>query len=223
MTPRDNFREKWGHRFGLDDETINLMFALEALIDAKLSPAPVGAPRAPCSDKCMAGIECDNACRKTPTPPAATSDGGESVRAYHYAVSLFGHLAPQCEPLDDLLGVLTQIDNATTVIPSMHDRIASLEVQLAEATNELHCCDDVHLDGGLASGIGTLRRQRDEATALVERLRGALTLAANRLDLLGVGLVPGSRAYVQAGDWVIEARGLLSETQASEGREPANG
>ncbi len=181
---RDEFmHEQDGNLSGFD---LNRLLALARLVArdeiAKLSHALVGEDCSTCGgsgeiDERMGGqatssiVRCPDC---APTQPAEGSDGGESVRAYHYAVSLFGHLAPQCEPLDDLLGVLTQIDNATTVIPSMHDRIASLEVQLAEATNELHCCDDVHLDGGLASGIGTLRRQRDEATALVERLRGAL-------------------------------------------------
>jgi len=31
--------------------------------------------------------------------------------AYGYASRLFKSLAPQCEPLPDLMGVLTQIDN----------------------------------------------------------------------------------------------------------------
>lgn len=34
--------------------------------------------------------------------------------------------------------------------------------ELAEARNELHCCDDIPLDQGLASGIAALRYQRDQ-------------------------------------------------------------
>lgn len=51
-------------------------------------------------------------------------------------------------------------------------RIADLEQRLAEAKNELHCCDDVPLDKGLTEGIAALRRERDAALAsLAEKER----------------------------------------------------
>lgn len=50
--------------------------------------------------------------------------------------------------------------------------IADLEQRLAEAKNELHCCDDVPLDKGLTEGIAALRRERDAALAsLAEKER----------------------------------------------------
>lgn len=50
------------------------------------------------------------------------------------------------------------------------DCIADLTKQLTEAVNELHCCDDVPLDGGLAAGIAALRSSRN---ALVYAVRAA--------------------------------------------------
>jgi hypothetical protein len=43
------------------------------------------------------------------TPPPAPTD--EAAQAYGYLSRLFTHCAPKCEPLPDLMGVCTQIDN----------------------------------------------------------------------------------------------------------------
>lgn len=108
---------------------------------AKLSPAPVGEDVRRCFEcgtvfslttvcpTCNPPATLDLMSHSAPTPPAKDTEG----EAYFYAVSLFLHLAPQCEPLPDLIGVLTQIDNATTVIPDMRKQIADLEARLAEA------------------------------------------------------------------------------------------
>jgi hypothetical protein len=54
-----------------------------------------------------------------PSPPSAgaTPESGEPHPAYDYAARLLRSLAPQCEPLPDMLGVLTQIDNYITGLP----------------------------------------------------------------------------------------------------------
>ena len=51
----------------------------------------------------------------------------EIEQAKKYATMLFASLAPHCQPMGDLIGILTQIDNATTVIPTLNARIAELE------------------------------------------------------------------------------------------------
>ena len=48
----------------------------------------------------------------------------ENAEAYGYLKRLFQHMAPQCTPLPDLLGVCTQVDNA----------IAGLKIDLAKFT-----------------------------------------------------------------------------------------
>lgn len=56
----------------------------------------------------------------------------ELEAAHKYAVQLFLWMAPQCTPLPDLRGVLTQIDNAITVIPKLKARAEAAESALAE-------------------------------------------------------------------------------------------
>lgn len=46
-------------------------------------------------------------------------------------------------------------------------RLAVVETALAEAINELHCCDDVPLQAGLTEGIEALQRSRNK---LIESL-----------------------------------------------------
>ena len=53
--------------------------------------------------------------------------------------------------------------------------IADLEARLAEATNELHCCDDIPLDGGLTAGIAALRAALADATKRIEALERGLS------------------------------------------------
>lgn len=166
MTPRDSFREKWGHRFGLDDETITLMFALEALIDAKLSPAPVGEDGIDASEPFPAFKPGGG-----PTPPAATSDGGEA------------------------LALARKYDAGSTPALWSAEHRRDFWKKAAE----------------------TAERQRDEATALVERLRGRVA-EIEREAAQCVSAIGGNPiiALVKIRD---AARALLSETQASEGRD----
>jgi hypothetical protein len=49
--------------------------------------------------------------------------------AYGYAVGLLTALAPQCSPLPDLLGVLTQIDNATVWTKKLEASLATLRAE----------------------------------------------------------------------------------------------
>lgn len=59
-------------------------------------------------------------------PPASDAAGGMSDRlsdersALEYATRLFRDLAPQCEPCPDLMGVLTQLDNAIVGLKEVH-------------------------------------------------------------------------------------------------------
>lgn len=125
--------------------------------------------------------------RPTPTPPPAEPDGGDAVKAYHYAARLFGYLAPQCEPLDDLMGVLTQIDNATTVIPTLRKNVADLEQRLAEAerqattamnTLNLHRGDTLSLSNDLELMV----EQRDDAERDLAEARKRIAAAVAKLD-----------------------------------------
>lgn len=90
------------------------------------------------------------------SPQPVPERGGD---AYKYAVRLFRHLAPQCTPLPDIYGVLTQIDNATTVIPKLE----------AEATRLRTAVEDT-LRIAKASGVVS-----DKFRAITERLTAALT------------------------------------------------
>lgn len=202
---------------------------------ARLSPAPVGGGDGHCDCFGNSGLHastharvgsphrhCDmcgkpvadgtvsaiDAVNIPPTPPPAEPDGGEAMRAYNYAVTLFGHLAPQCEPLDDLLGVLTQIDNATTIIPELRKTIADLEQQLAEVTTEI--ANLTHDLTKAFDATGDAERDLAEARKRNADLEAGLDLAAARIDRLGVNLIPGSRTYIEASEWATEARALLT-------------
>lgn len=78
----------------------------------------------------------DLATRETAHAKAATA---ERDQAKKYATMLFAALAPQCKPMGDLIGILCQIDNATTVIPVLtaerdaaRARVAELEAGLSK-------------------------------------------------------------------------------------------
>jgi len=200
---------------------------------AKLSPAPVGAVLAPCSDKCMAGIECDNACRKAPTPPAATSDGGEAL-TFGYTNWRGEYSIRRARPIRVYFGnsdwhegfqwFLRAFDldkngerdfALCAIVPEPSaKRIADLEQRLAETELTL---ETVTLSARQQEASPDLRqfstqlaeaeRQRDEATALVERLRGGLEIALQRSSWAGC------LTEIHA------LSALLSEPQASEGRD----
>jgi cell division septum initiation protein DivIVA len=48
-------------------------------------------------------------------------------------------------------------------IERLRAEIERLRAELREATHELHCCDDIPLDGGLTAGIAALQRAREAA------------------------------------------------------------
>lgn len=89
-----------------------------------MPPYPFQTPEIPHAFGVLSGIPAPADMRKP-------EDGG-TREAYSYAVSLFSHLAPQCEPLPDLIGVLTQIDNATTIIPTLRATIAERDRRIEE-------------------------------------------------------------------------------------------
>ena len=66
-------------------------------------------------------------------------------------------------------------------------------------------------DADLAE-LATLRAQ-------VERLTGALTIAANRLHRCSVDYDTGTREFIEVGGWADEARAALTEGAALEAHE----
>jgi len=63
---------------------------------------------------CMADDILSLECRNKSLQSSLDQQKEENERSYGYAKRLFEILAPQCKPLDDLGGVLTQIDNWST-------------------------------------------------------------------------------------------------------------
>ena len=65
------------------------------------------------------------------------------------------------------------------------------------------------------SGTMIPRADADLAVALmVERLTGALTIAANRLHRCSVDYDTGTREFIEVGGWADEARAALTEGAA---------
>ncbi len=62
----------------------------------------------------------------------SAADGGMVADAHAYLSRLFKHYAPQCEPLDTLLGVCTQIDNLLVGLAS--GRVAAPAGEYAYST-----------------------------------------------------------------------------------------
>lgn len=56
-------------------------------------------------------LRCECERLRAALPPPADQPSDEAARAYGYLSRLFKHCAPQCEPLPDLMGLCTQIDN----------------------------------------------------------------------------------------------------------------
>lgn len=67
--------------------------------------------------------------------------------------------------------------SAANELHGLHVRVIALQAQISEAWNELHCCDDVKLDGSLTEVIGYLHAERD-----AQRTR-ATALQAEKADL----------------------------------------
>lgn len=166
--------------------------AVRSLIDAKLSPAPVG------EDGVVAAIRADRArivaevetsnpmlartietmdIRAAPTPPATTSDGGEAEKVVE---NLFGAAYSLQSGLGEANWTIEAIEVERSAIMSGIQMIRDLEQRLAEAELTL---ETVTLSARQQEASPDLRqfstqlaeaeRQRDETTALVERLRGA--------------------------------------------------
>jgi hypothetical protein len=54
---------------------------------------------------------------------------------------------------------------------SLFHYVEELERQISEAMSELHCCDDVNLDEGLAIGISQVQGHREMAERDAKRYR----------------------------------------------------
>jgi len=168
---------------------------------------------------------------EAPTPPAATSDGEEDEWVEMDPIDLMDvsplvaeALKAARQTIADLEQRLAEqtiakVDYFASLVEAERQRDEATAL-LAEATNELHCCDDVPLDGGLASGIATLRRQRDDAIARTGRLWGAGQRLSNAAFNLSqrASLPEADRNSLRDG-WKEWDRALLSEPQASEGRD----
>jgi len=62
------------------------------------------------------------------------ADQEEIAEACAYLSRLFKHVAPQCEPLSDLMGLCTQIDNAWCYLK---DRAEAAEARLSALSSRL--------------------------------------------------------------------------------------
>mgnify|MGYP003514621241 CR=1 FL=1 len=88
-------------------------------------------------------------------------------------------------------------ENAMQALASMGQAQEAYEAQLeAEAERDR-----------IAAELATLRAQ-------VERLTGALTIAANRLHRCSVDYDTGTREFIEVGEWADEARAALTEGAA---------
>lgn len=65
----------------------------------------------------------------------------------------------------------------------------------------------------LAADRDAQKARADAAEAKVAKLVEALTLAANRLSRRAVEYVPGSRLFIETGEWADEARAIIAEVQ----------
>jgi hypothetical protein len=139
---------------------------------------------------------------EAPTPPAATSDGEEDEWV-------------EMDPID-LMDVYPLVAEA---LKAARQTIADLEQRLAEQT-----IAKVDYFASLVEA----ERQRDEATALVERLRGALTPSGEtKAAYIGENHFRDGNNRLVTVPWtttkeimkMILDRALLSEPQASEGRD----
>ena len=114
-----------------------------------------------------------------------------------------------------LLALLRDFANLEQRLAEADAEDDRLEREVADLTEKLQFAHAKHMAD--AHYLATAERQRDEATAMVERLRGGLkAMTEHYVSLAGCG---------DCGIWnpeeeaeVIAARALLSETQASEGR-----
>lgn len=196
--------------------------AIEALIDAKLilfhaelarlSPAPVGGETPPCPPN-MDPVKWNRAMMaEAPTPPPAEPDGGEA-EMHALKTAIFGR-----ENYDRGLKLKHFAQMARITEESRKSallREADLKQRLAATTLSLEATK-AFLHGEEMNSQEWAGWARDTERDLAEArkrnadLEAGLGLAANRLDLLGVNLIPGSRSYIEAGEWVIEARALLT-------------
>ena len=83
--------------------------------------------------------------------------------------------------------VLIRVADANSADPALDDLSVTLAIQLADAEAE----------------IALLRAE-------VERLRQALTVAANRLLRCSVDYDTGSHSFIETGEWADEAHAALS-------------
>ena len=66
----------------------------------------------------------------------------------------------------------------------------------------------------LAEGAEAAEAELATLRAQVERLTGALTIAANRLHRCSVDYDTGTREFIEVGEWADEARAALTEGAA---------
>lgn len=112
----------------------------------------------------------------------------ENTKAREYLSTLLTHYHPKCEPLPDLMGVCTQIDNMTTEIRSLRtenerqrSEVASLRLTLGGQTFSADVPDPIGCPiPGMCAQVAEIGRLRAE----IERLDAGLADMTAERDIL---------------------------------------
>lgn len=98
----------------------------------------------------------------TPDSKAVVARLREKARKTHGGTSHTSAL------LTEAASLIEELDAALEGATIAADLTPGSEHELSLAWNELHCCDDIPLDGGIVAGISALRATRDAERARAE-------------------------------------------------------